>query len=68
MRKKWRVIILLVCLVAACAGIFIWQGKSQEKGVKGQLGQFRKERKESKDTKSRKIEDSQESEDTLPKE
>ncbi|RKI42270.1 hypothetical protein D7V86_06770 [bacterium D16-51] len=65
MRRRWKLIILAVCLIAACAGIFIWQ-KSGEKGVQGQLGQFRKERKESDGTKSRKIEDRRESRNTVP--
>jgi len=75
MRKKRIAIILVLCLVVAGVGIFIWHKTSEKKGLAGvqeQLKQnsneIREQRKNSDDEKIRKIDDGQDNGEMMEEE
>ena len=61
MKRKWIVVIFVLCLAAAGAGVLIWQGNSTKKGFEGVQEQLKQDgnaiRRERKNSNSRKIED-----------
>lgn len=61
MKRKWIVVIFVLCLAAAGAGVLIWQGNSTKKEVEGVQEQLKQDgnaiSKERKNSNSRKTED-----------
>ena len=61
MKRKWIVVIFVLCLAAAGAGVLIWQGNSTKKDFEGVQEQLKQDgnaiSKERKNSNSRKTED-----------